>query len=91
MAVKKTTRKTTRKTTKKTTKKAKTYKGKSLRLGGGGRFARDVDKLVAQGVPRKVAEARVAYRGRRKYGAAKMAKWSAAGRKRAARKRTRRK
>jgi hypothetical protein len=48
---------------------------KSMKPGGGGRFA----ALVASGVPPGVA----ANAGRKKYGAKKMAKWAAAGRKRA--------
>jgi hypothetical protein len=48
---------------------------KSMKPGGGGRFA----ALVASGVPPGVA----ANAGRKKYGAKKMAKWAAAGKKRA--------
>jgi hypothetical protein len=47
---------------------------KSMRPGGGGRFA----KMVAAGVPPGAAAAA----GRKKYGAKKMAQWSAQGRKR---------
>ena len=63
-----------------------TYKGKSLRPGGGGRFARLVDQLRARGYSEKRARAIAASVGRRKNGAAQMAAWSAAGRKRARRK-----
>jgi hypothetical protein len=52
---------------------------KSMKPGGGGRFAKLEGKLSHEkGVsnPRALA----AYIGRRKYGAAKMAKWSAHGR-----------
>jgi hypothetical protein len=55
-------------------KKTGTYKGKSNRLGGGGRFA----QMVAMGIP----AGKVAMIGRAKYGKKRMAKWSAQGRKR---------
>ena len=48
---------------------------KSMKPGGGGRFA----KMVASGKSPALA----AYIGRKKYGSKKMAKFSAAGRKRA--------
>jgi len=51
---------------------------KSMKPGGGGRFA----AMVASGKSPALA----AFIGRKKYGAAKMAKFSAAGRKRAQRK-----
>ena len=53
--------------------KPKTYKGKSMKPGRGGQFAKMRDAIMAK-------------QGRKKYGAKKMAAWSAAGRKRAARK-----
>ncbi len=53
---------------------------KSMRLGGGGRFAALKKKLAKKGV--RNAGAVAAAIGRKKYGEAKMAKWSAAGRKR---------
>ncbi|MEW6045003.1 MAG: hypothetical protein AB1609_00740 [Bacillota bacterium] len=56
---------------------AKTYKGKSLAPGGGGRFARMVDKLQAQGKSAESARAIAASIGRKKYGAKQMAKWAA--------------
>lgn len=65
---------------------AKTYKGKSTRLGGGGRFKEGVDKIMSKGTSKKEAEAIMANAGRKKYGAKKMAEMSATGRKRAARK-----
>jgi hypothetical protein len=65
---------------------ANTYKGKSLKPGGGGRFARLVDQLRARGMSEKRARAVAASVGRRKYGAKQMAQWSAAGRKRRSRK-----
>ena len=64
---------------------ASTYKGKSLRPGGGGRFQRMVDRLRARGYSEKRARAVAAAVGRRKYGAKQMAQWAAAGRKRARR------
>jgi hypothetical protein len=63
-----------------------TYKGKSLRPGGGGRFARLVDRLKARGYSEKRARAIAASIGRRKYGSRQMAAWAAQGRKRARRK-----
>jgi hypothetical protein len=63
-----------------------TYKGKSLKPGGGGRFARLVDRLKQRGYSEKRARAIAASVGRRKYGAKQMAQWAAAGRKRARRK-----
>jgi len=62
-----------------------TYKGKSLRPGGGGRFARLVDQLRARGMSEKRARAVAATIGRRKYGSKQMAQWAAAGRKRRSR------
>lgn len=52
---------------------------KSMKPGGGGRFA----KMVASGVPPGVAAAA----GRKKFGAKKMTAWAVAGKKRAAAKR----
>ena len=60
-----------------------TYRGKSLKPGGGGRFARLVDRLKAAGKSEESARAIAAAIGRKKYGAKKMAKWAAQGRKRA--------
>jgi len=64
---------------------ASTYKGKSLRPGGGGRFQRMVDRLRARGYSEKRARAVAAAVGRRKYGAKQMAQWAAAGRRRRSR------
>jgi hypothetical protein len=61
---------------------AKTYKGKSLAPGGGGKFARLKDKLMTQGKSSGEAGAIAASIGRRKYGVKKMATWSSQGRKR---------
>lgn len=67
-------------------KKAKTYKGKSMRLGGGGRFAKFVDSLKKSGKSEEQARA-IAYKaGVKKYGKGKMAKMAAAGKKREAKK-----
>lgn len=68
-------------------KKPKTYKGKSMKPGGGGRFTKVVDALKKKGKAAKAAKAIAASVGRKKYGKTKISKWSAAGRKRAARKR----
>ncbi len=66
--------------------KAKTYKGKSMRLGGGGRFAKFVDSLKKSGKSEEQARA-IAYKaGAKKYGKGKMAKMAAAGKKREAKK-----
>ena len=55
---------------------------KNMKLGGGGRFAKLVGKLEGQGKSADSAGAIAASIGRAKFGAKKMAKWSAAGRKR---------
>lgn len=62
---------------------AKTYKGKSLRPGGGGRFAKMTDALKRKGYGTKRAKAIAAAVGRKKYGAKKFASMAAAGRRRA--------
>lgn len=64
-------------------KMPKTFKGKSTRLGGGGRF--EMVKASAQGARNPAAVAAKA--GRQKYGAKRMSEMAAAGRRRAARKR----
>lgn len=56
---------------------------KSMKPGGGGRFAAFTQKLEGEGKSAGAAKAIAAAAGRKKYGAAKMAKFSAAGRKRA--------
>lgn len=56
---------------------------KSMKLGGGGRFAALKKKLESKGKSAESAGAIAATIGRKKYGNAKMAKWSAAGKKRA--------
>lgn len=62
--------------------KKKTYKGKSLKPGGGGRFKRLTDKLQRQGKSKKSAQAIAASVGRKKYGKKKMSSMATAGRKR---------
>lgn len=51
---------------------------KSMKPGGGGRFAKCVKDVKGADNPRAVC----AVAGRKKYGAKKMARWAAAGRKR---------
>lgn len=63
-------------------KKTGSYKGKSNRVGGGGRFAQVVDKIKKSGVSTKEAKAIAAIQGRKKYGAKRFAAMAAAGRKR---------
>jgi len=46
----------------------KTYKGKSLRKGGGGRFQKMSDAIVSTGKTRAQADAIAASAGRKKYG-----------------------
>lgn len=60
----------------------KSYKGKSTKPGGGGRFSKLVDKLKGEGKSEDAAKGIAAAAGRAKYGASKMQKWSASGRKR---------
>lgn len=65
----------------------KTYKGKSMRPGGGGRFAKMVDALKRKGKSAKSAKAIAAAVGRKKYGVRRFKVMAAKGKKRAARKR----
>jgi hypothetical protein len=58
---------------------------KSMKLGGGGRFAAGVKSMTSKGMPKSEASAIMANAGRAKYGASKMNKMAAAGRKRSAR------
>ena len=60
---------------------AQTYKGKSMALGGGGRFAKLTDKLKSEGKSTAAAKAIAASVGRKKYGATKMAKLASKGKK----------
>lgn len=57
-----------------------TYKGKSLKPGGGGRFAKMVDKLKGKVSNPKAVAAVV---GRKSLGKTKMQKFAAAGKRRA--------
>lgn len=59
------------------------YRGKSLRPGGGGQFARMEDALMASGKSKEAAGAIAASKGRAKYGKAKFQAMAAAGKKRA--------
>jgi hypothetical protein len=54
--------------------------GSSMKLGGGGRFKAMVAKLKGKVSDPAAVAASI---GRKKYGASRMAKWAAAGRKRA--------
>lgn len=54
--------------------------GKSMKPGGGGRFAKFVSKAKASGESTKEASASAAIAGRKKYGAGKMASWAAKAR-----------
>ncbi len=68
--------------------KAKTYKGKSMRLGGGGQFAKMVDAIKKSGKSEKAAKAIAASVGRKKYGKKRFAKMASTGRKRSSRKKS---
>lgn len=59
---------------------AKTFQGKSMKLGGGGKFAKGMAKMTAKGMPKAEAGAIMANAGRKKYGPSKMASLSAKGR-----------
>lgn len=56
------------------------YAGKSMKLGGGGRFAKGQAALESKGYSADRAGAIMAAAGRKKYGSKRMARWSAAGR-----------
>lgn len=56
--------------------------GKSMRPGGGGRFAKLVRKLTSQGKSEESAKRIAAWIGQKKYGKKQMAKWAANARKR---------
>lgn len=64
---------------------AKTYKGKSLAPGGGGRFQQMTDALQRKGMSAESAKAIAAAAGRKKYGNERFQNMAAAGRKRATR------
>lgn len=55
--------------------------GKSMKPGGGGRFAKFVKKVEGEGKSPEAAKAIAASAGRKKYGAKKFAKMAANGRK----------
>jgi len=63
-------------------KKTGTFKGKSNKLGGGGRFAQVIAKMP-KGMLLKEKKAIAAIQGRKKYGAKKMTSMATAGKKRA--------
>jgi len=56
--------------------------GKSMKIGGGGRFDKLTKKLEAKGKSEASAKAIAASAGRKKYGAERMAKMAATGRRR---------
>ena len=63
-------------------KKKGMYKGKSNKVGGGGRFAQMVDAMESKGMSAKRAKAVAAAAGRKKYGKTRFQKMAAAGRRR---------
>lgn len=60
----------------------RSYRGKSTRLGGGGRFAMLVDELMDEGYSYESAQNIAASIGRKRYGARKFASLSQRGRRR---------
>lgn len=64
----------------------KTYKGKSTKPGGGGKFQMAVDTMTKKGLPKQEAQAIAAKQGRKEYGEKKFAEMTVAGRKRATKK-----
>ena len=64
-------------------KMPKTYKGKSTRKGGGGKFAMVTDAIMKKGLSKDSAQAIAAAAGRKKLGNKEMNKLAVAGRKRA--------
>ena len=61
-------------------------KGKSMKPGGGGRFAALANKMYGEGMSKEGAKAAAAAAGRRKYGKKKFQAMATAGRKRAEKK-----
>jgi hypothetical protein len=55
---------------------------KSMKLGGGGRFAAGVKSMTSKGMPKSEASAIMAKQGIAKYGQKRMSAMSAKGRKR---------
>jgi hypothetical protein len=64
----------------------KTFKGKPMTLGGGGKFAKGVSGMTAKGMPAPEAAAIMANAGAKKYGQAKMTVLAAKGKAKAAKK-----
>jgi len=64
-------------------KKTGTYRGKSNKIGGGGRFAQVVNAIEKKGVSAKRAKAIAASAGRKKYGKKRFQKMAATGKRRA--------
>ncbi len=60
----------------------KTYKGKSTKPGGGGRFQKGVDDMMMTGMSEQSARKIMAKKGRKKYGAKKFQQMATAGKKR---------
>jgi hypothetical protein len=65
-------------------KTPKTYKGKSTKPGGGGKFMMMTDALMKKGMSKMRAKAIAAAAGRKKYGTKRFSNMAARGRKRAA-------
>lgn len=63
------------------TKKAKTYEGKSLKKGGGGKFEKMKDAIMKTGKSEEAAKKITAAAGIKKYGKKEMNKMATAGRK----------
>jgi hypothetical protein len=66
--------------------KPKTFKGRSLAPGGGGKFAMMESAMMKKGMPKEMADAVAAKAGMKKYGKSKMMAMASAGKKRAAKK-----
>lgn len=64
----------------------KTFKGKPMALGGGGKFAKGVSDMTAKGMPAPEAAAIMANAGRAKLGATKFNALAAKGKAKAAKK-----
>jgi hypothetical protein len=57
----------------------KTFQGKSMKLGGGGQFAKGVASMTSKGMPKQEAAAIMAKAGTKKYGQAKMTSMAVKG------------
>jgi len=64
----------------------KTFKGKPMVLGGGGKFAKGVSDIMGKGMSKVEAAAIMANAGAKKYGQAKMTVLAAKGKAKAAKK-----